>query len=92
MLLPDREDEGSAPDEYDRKQAQALEKLCDLDLLKKFDIEEYGLVTQALHPKSQRRFNFFSSCDPAALLARDSRWEAPIHYVINATVLVEKRF
>ena len=78
-----RGEKGPASDEYDRKRAQVLEKLRDFDLLKKADIEEYGLVPFAFHPNNQRRFDFFTSWDPAALGARYSQWEAPIHYAIG---------
>eukprot|EP01083_Nonionella_stella_P230853 815699_1 len=44
---------GPASDEFDRKRAQVLEELRDLNLLKKADIEEYGLVAQALNPENQ---------------------------------------
>mmetsp|Transcript_1857 Transcript_1857/g.2658 ORF Transcript_1857/g.2658 Transcript_1857/m.2658 type:complete len:410 (+) Transcript_1857:99-1328(+) len=77
-------EKGPASDEYDRKRAQVLEKLRDLNLLKKADIEEYGLVHNALHPKSQRRFDFFTSWDPAALEGRDSQWMKPIHRAIRS--------
>eukprot|EP00554_Chaetoceros_debilis_P009327 CAMPEP_0194100170 /NCGR_PEP_ID=MMETSP0150-20130528/1136_1 /TAXON_ID=122233 /ORGANISM="Chaetoceros debilis, Strain MM31A-1" /LENGTH=244 /DNA_ID=CAMNT_0038786501 /DNA_START=93 /DNA_END=824 /DNA_ORIENTATION=+ len=83
-------EKGPASDEFDRKRAQVLEKLRDFDLLKKADIEEYGLVTQALHPKKKRRFDFFTSWDPAALGARDSQWAAPIQHAIGPNVIDKK--
>jgi len=93
LLSGDRhagEEKGQAFDEYDRKRAHVLEKLRDLNLLKKADIEEYRLVQRAFNPRCQRRFDFFTSWDPAALGAGDSQWLAPIHYAIYETDIEEK--
>ena len=67
----------------DNKITQVLENLRGMNLLKRVDIEEYGLLTEnVLHPNCQRRFEFFSNWDPDALGARDSRWAAPIHIAL----------
>ena len=87
---------GPATNEYgDRKRAQALEELRNLNMLMKDDIQENCLVLWALYPDCQQRFDFFTSWNPECLrpgyLGMEER--VPIHYaLIYADDNDEKRF
>ena len=71
--------------EYDRKRAQVLEELRNLNLLTKDDIEEYQMVFFSLYSECQRRFDFFTSWNPECLKPRDSpSMPTLIHFAVGS--------
>mmetsp|Transcript_29706 Transcript_29706/g.45446 ORF Transcript_29706/g.45446 Transcript_29706/m.45446 type:complete len:425 (-) Transcript_29706:196-1470(-) len=69
----------------DRNRAQVLKDLRSMDLLKKTDIEEYGLLQELFSLRCKHRFEFFSNWDPGALGPRDSQLRIPIHSALGLT-------
>ena len=69
----------------DIKRTHVLENLRDMNLLKKVDVEEYGLLAggDIFYSDCQQRFEFFSNLDPDTLGARDSQWTTPIHLALH---------
>ena len=63
---------GPAANECDRKRAQVLEELHNLNMLTKDDIEEYYLLLYSLHLECQWRFELFTIWNPDYLGPRDS--------------------
>eukprot|EP01083_Nonionella_stella_P091046 254467_1 len=73
-------------DEYDSKRAQVLKELLGLNLLKKSDIEDFGLALRSLNPSCVRRFDFITSWNPESLGIGESQWKSPIHVALSDAV------
>jgi hypothetical protein len=70
----------------DDKYLQVLIKLRKIDLLKKEDIHNFGLLSDVCSKYwyfSEKRFRFLAEWDPSALLHRDYEGELPLHRVIR---------
>lgn len=60
-----------------------MDNLKDTKLMLKQDIQDYGLLYHACHPKSQQRFNTLLNWDPQGLKTHQYRGLSMIHAIIR---------